>query len=53
LNPSLRCGFSSNAFGIRPIVEADNPERSAIFALDQCVAFFGVDSNVATTTSST
>ena len=53
LNPSWRCGFSSNAFQIRPIVDFDRPERSAIFARDQCVAFFGVDSNVATTTSST
>src|ERR1700735_754367 len=53
LNPSLRCGFNSNAFQIRPIVDGDSPLRSAILARDQCVAFFGVDSNVATTTSST
>ncbi|MDR6414895.1 hypothetical protein J2808_001635 [Pseudarthrobacter sulfonivorans] len=45
--------MSSNAFQIRPIVDFESPERSAILALDQCVAFFGVDSSVATTTSST
>ena len=53
LNPSWRCGFSSNARQIRPIVDLDRPLRSAIFARDQCVAFFGIDSSVATTTSST
>src|SRR5215218_1036107 len=53
LNPSARCGLSSNARQIRPIVDFDNPVRSAIFARDQCVAFTGVDSSVATTTSST
>jgi hypothetical protein len=50
---SARWGLSSNARQIRPIVDADRPERSAIFARDQCVAFAGVLSNVATTTSST
>jgi len=39
-------------FQIRPIVDFDSPVRSAILARDQCVAFAGVDSNVATTTSS-
>lgn len=53
LNPSLRCGFNSNLRQIRPIVDFDNPERSAIDLRDQCVAFFGVCSNVAVTTSST
>src|SRR5665648_742453 len=53
LNPSTRWGLSSKAFQIRPIVDLLSPERSAIFARDQCVAFAGVDSNVATTTSST
>src|SRR3954467_6699519 len=53
LNVSARCGFASNAFQIRPIVEGESPLRWAIFARDQCVAFAGVDSNVATTTSST
>jgi len=53
LNVSARCGLSSNAFQIRPIVDGDSPLRSAIFARDQCVAFAGVDSSVATTTSST
>ncbi len=50
---SVRCGASPNARQIRPIVDSESPERSAIFALDQCVAFSGVDSNVATSTSST
>ncbi|MCU4183429.1 hypothetical protein K6U06_03585 [Acidiferrimicrobium sp. IK] len=43
----------SKVFQIRPIVDGDNPVRSAIFVLDQCVAFAGVCSNVAATTSST
>ena len=38
---------------IRPIVDSDNPDRLAIDDRDQCVAFFGVDSRVATSTSST
>ena len=38
---------------IRPIVDLDRPVRLAIFVRDQCVAFAGVDSKVATTTSST
>jgi hypothetical protein len=42
-----------NARQILPIVDADRPERSAILDRDQCVAFSGTDSNVATTTSST
>lgn len=50
---STRCGFNSNVFQIRPIVDFDKPLRSAIDARDQCVAFFGVDSRVATMTSST
>lgn len=37
----------------RPTVDSDSPVRSAIFALDQCVAWSGVDSKVATSTSST
>ena len=41
---SARCGLSSNARQIRPIVDFDSPERSAIFDRDQCVAFSGVDS---------
>jgi hypothetical protein len=53
LNPSVRCGFRPNVFQIRPIVDLDSPLRSAIFARDQCVAFSGVDSSVATTISST
>ena len=50
---SARCGLRSNAFQIRPIVDLLSPVRSAIFARDQCVAFLGVDSSVATITSST
>src|SRR5674476_476268 len=53
LNPSARWGLSSKVRQIRPIVDFDKPVRSAIFARDQCVAFAGVDSKVATTTSST
>jgi hypothetical protein len=53
LNPSTRCGLSSKAFQIRPIVVLDNPDRLAIDARDQCVAFLGVSSNVATTIAST
>jgi len=53
LNPSLRCGLSSNARQIRPMLDLDSPLRSAILARDQCVAFAGVASSVATTTSST
>ena len=40
-------------FHIRPIVDLDNPLRSAIFFRDQWVACSGVASSVATTTSST
>ena len=39
----------SNAAQIRPIVDLLSPVRWAIFARVQCVAFAGVDSNVATT----
>ena len=53
LTSSLRCGCSSTAFQIRPIVDLDSPVRSAIDVRDQCVAWAGVDSRVATTTSST
>ncbi len=53
LNVSARCGLSSNARQIRPMLDLDRPLRWAIFARDQCVAFAGVDSKVATTTSST
>jgi hypothetical protein len=35
------------------MLDFDSPDRSAIFARDQCVACSGVDSSVATTTSST
>ena len=46
LNPSSRCGLSSNVRQIRPMVDFDSPVFSAIFARDQCVAFAGVDSSV-------
>lgn len=44
---------SSKDRQIRPMVDFESPLRSAIFFRDQCVAFFGVSSSVATTTSST
>jgi len=53
LNPSLRWGCRPKSFQIRPIVEADSPDLAAIEERDQWVAFFGVDSSVATSTSST
>ena len=53
LKVSARCGLSSNVRQIRPIVDFDSPDRLAIDARDQCVAFFGVSSSVATTTAST
>src|SRR5438046_8804104 len=46
LNPSTRWGFNSNLRQIRPIVDLDNPDFSAIDIRDQCVAFFGVSSSV-------
>src|SRR4029453_15313880 len=53
LKVSARCGWRPKSRQIRPIVDFDNPDRSAINLRDQCVAFFGVSSRVATTTSST
>ena len=53
LNESCRCGVRSNRFQIRPMVDFDSPVRLAIEARDQCVSWPGVDSKVATTTSST
>ena len=50
---STRWGLSPKSFQILPIVVFDSPVRCAIFALLQWVAFEGVDSNVATITSST
>jgi hypothetical protein len=52
-NVLAKCGLSSKAFQIRPIVVLDNPERLTIDARDQCVAFCGVSSTAATTTAST
>ena len=45
-------GRCAKSFQIFPIVVFDSPVRSAIFARVQCVAFGGVDSSVATITSS-
>src|ERR1700730_7714182 len=53
LNPSTRCGFNSKSAQILPIVDRLSPERFAIDARDQCVALAGLDSKVATSTSST
>src|SRR6478735_4937161 len=53
LNPSVRCGLSSNACQIRPIVDGERPDFLAIDVRDQWVAFSGVDSNVSTTIFST
>src|SRR4029453_17304950 len=53
LKVSARWGLSSKGRQIRPIVDLDRPDRLAIEARDQCVAFLGVSSNVATTTAST
>ena len=53
LNPSVRCGFSSNFRQIRPIVDGDRPLRLAIDVRDQWVASAGACSRVATITSST
>src|SRR5258705_8680465 len=53
VNPSTRCGLISNFRQIRPIVDLDSPDLAAIDLRDQCVAFFGDSSNVATITSST
>jgi hypothetical protein len=44
--------LSSKSRQIRPIVERDSPDRLAIDARDQCVALAGLDSSVATNTSS-
>ena len=51
LNVSTGCGLSPNAFQIRPTVDFDAPLAAAIDARDQCVAFLGCRSRVATITS--
>jgi hypothetical protein len=43
----------SNRRQIRPIVVGESPDRAAIDVRDQCVAFAGFCSSVATSTSST
>ena len=53
LNPSCRSGLSSNFRQIRPIVEADRPDRCAIDTRDQWVASVADSSSVAVTTCST
>ena len=53
LNPSARWGCRPKSFQILPIVDSDSPDFFAIDVRDQWVAFFGFDSNVATSTSST
>ena len=49
---SIKCGFSPKAFQIRPTVDFDNPDSSAIDARDQCAALGGCRFNVAATTCS-
>lgn len=53
LKLSVRCGLSPKSRQIRPTVDLDKPDRAAIDVRDQCVALFGVCSNVAVTTAST
>src|SRR6266568_1858563 len=53
LKVSARCGLRWKAFQIRPMVDRDKPERSAIDALDQWVASSGVSSSLSTMTFST
>src|SRR6266705_2813395 len=50
LKVSDRCGLRWKAFQIRPMVDRDKPERSAMDALDQWVASSGVSSSVSTMT---
>src|SRR5450755_3701111 len=53
LNPSARWGLRPKSFQIRPIVEGESPDFLAIEVRDQWVALLGLDSSVATSTSST
>src|SRR5260370_12586791 len=53
LNVPVKCGLRSNLRQIRPIVDLLSPARSAIEALDQCVASAGISSSMAVMTSST
>ena len=50
---SWRCGCKPNARQIRETAVWESPTSAAIDRVDQCVASFGVDSNVLTITSST
>jgi hypothetical protein len=52
LKPPARCGFSSKVRQIRPILDFDRAEHSAIEARDQAVGFFRVCTSAATTTAS-
>src|SRR5436190_20164148 len=48
LNPSARCGLSPKSRQIRPIVDLLSPDLAAIDLRDQCLAFGGRSSSVAT-----
>jgi hypothetical protein len=50
---SCRWGCNPNARQIRETAVCDSPTSAARERVDQCVAVFGVDSNVRTITSST
>ena len=51
--PSVRCGLSPNDCQMRWMLSWLSPTALAICRVLQCVAPFGVDSNVLTTTAST
>ena len=50
---SCRCGCNPNARQIRATADCVNPSSAARERVDQCVASFGVDSNVVVITAST
>ncbi len=53
VNVWARWGLSPTSRQIRPTVDLLSPDRAAIDARDQCVAFDGISSRVATITNST
>jgi hypothetical protein len=53
LKVSDRCGCRPNARQIRDTDDCEKPFSFAIDCVDQCVAFFGVDSSVLLTTAAT
>ncbi|RPK31991.1 hypothetical protein EES37_34360 [Streptomyces sp. ADI91-18] len=53
LKVSERCGCSPNARQIRETDDWDRPVSFAIDRVDQCVAFFGLDSKVLMTSEAT